>query len=226
MSTPPVREIEHDRAGHHLERRPDGAGDGLDQRGLAAARFAGQAVDLVAPRREGRRRRPRAPRAGCRTPRSGSRRAGRETSSGAGAVIRSRGHPSPPSGETAARVDVLVHRDRQQEQADEVRIDQQHREDDPPPDAGDQGGMLVRPVDHAADGRRVDVGEAQHRQRDLEADRPVDVVHGGREHDRQHEGQVLLRPGSRRMLMPEKTPVSVNSRVRRLIATERIRRAS
>ena len=73
-----------------------------------------------------------------------------------------------------------------------VMIDQQHREEDPPPDAGDQRGVLVGPVDQHADGRRVDVGEAQHRQRHFEADRPVDVVHGGREHDRQHVGQVLL----------------------------------
>ena len=47
-------------------------------------------------------------------------------------------------------------------------------------------------IDHRADRRRVDVGEAEHRQRHLEADRPVDVVHGRGEDDRQHIGQVLL----------------------------------
>src|SRR5262245_463557 len=43
----PAGEGEDHRARQHLERRLDGAGDGLDQRGLAAARFAGQPIDLV-----------------------------------------------------------------------------------------------------------------------------------------------------------------------------------
>ena len=43
----PVAEIEHHRACQHFERRLDRVGDGLDQGGLAAARFAGEAVDLV-----------------------------------------------------------------------------------------------------------------------------------------------------------------------------------
>ena len=47
------QERELDRAADHLQRRPDGAGDGLDQRGLARARFAGEAVDLAAPDLEG-----------------------------------------------------------------------------------------------------------------------------------------------------------------------------
>ena len=37
------------RAADHLQRRLDGAGDGLDQRGLAGTGFAGEAVDLAAP---------------------------------------------------------------------------------------------------------------------------------------------------------------------------------
>ena len=41
------REIEGDGAGQYLERRLGGGGDGLDQRGLAAARFARQPVDLA-----------------------------------------------------------------------------------------------------------------------------------------------------------------------------------
>jgi hypothetical protein len=45
-------EIKHHRARQHLQRRLDCVGDGLDQRGLAAARFAGEAVDLVGRDRE------------------------------------------------------------------------------------------------------------------------------------------------------------------------------
>ena len=43
-----VEEAVAGRAAQHVERRPVGAGDGLDEAGLAAARFAGEAVDLVA----------------------------------------------------------------------------------------------------------------------------------------------------------------------------------
>ena len=42
--------------------------------------------------------------------------------------------------------------------------------------ARDHGAVLVRPEDHGADRRRVEVCEAEHGERDLEADRPVDVV--------------------------------------------------
>jgi spore germination protein YaaH len=42
-----VGKLEGDGAGHHLERRLGGGGNGLDQGGLAAARFAGETVDLV-----------------------------------------------------------------------------------------------------------------------------------------------------------------------------------
>src|SRR5437660_1212523 len=45
-------EMEYDRSPQHRQRRPDRAGDGLDERGLAAARLAGEAVDLPAPNLE------------------------------------------------------------------------------------------------------------------------------------------------------------------------------
>ena len=41
------RRIEHRAAADDAQRRTDGAGDRLDQRRFAAARFAGQAVDFV-----------------------------------------------------------------------------------------------------------------------------------------------------------------------------------
>ena len=44
----PAAEIEGDVAGQHAQRRADGAGDGVDQRGLAATGFAREAIDLVA----------------------------------------------------------------------------------------------------------------------------------------------------------------------------------
>ena len=43
-----IEEAVADRAADHGERRPDGSGDGLQERRFAAARFAGEFVDLVA----------------------------------------------------------------------------------------------------------------------------------------------------------------------------------
>src|SRR5580698_9686836 len=45
-------EVERHRAVDYPHRRADGAGEGLDQRSLAARRFAGEAVDLVPPHDE------------------------------------------------------------------------------------------------------------------------------------------------------------------------------
>ena len=183
-----------DRPVDHVERRADRAHDGLDQRGLAAARLAREAVDLVAVDMQA----DAVDRAHLAADAEISRlivgaqvRHAEHALAAAGASGRAH-RAASHAGEPAARIDVFVHRDGQEKQPDEQDHDEQHGEEDPPPDAGDQRGVLVRPVDHHADGRRIDVGEAEHRQRHFEADRPVHVVHRGVEHDRQHVRQVLL----------------------------------
>ena len=203
MLVPPERKTEPDSAAHDLERRTHGRGDGLDQRRLARARFAGEPVDLVGAHLErhavdspylavhaemaravvglqavdaqhgfGRLRLPAfdRERRGCRR------------------------HAPPPApmrcnrlrGSMCSFIDTAS-----RNKPDEQHDNEDDRERDPPPDPGHHRGVLVGPVDHAADGRGIDVGEAEHREGYLEPDRPVHVVHRRGEDDRHHIGKVL-----------------------------------
>ena len=121
------------------ERRPDCAGDDLDQRGLAAARLAGHAIDLVRHELKGDSVH------GAHRPRDAVH---------LGSIVgnqllhaqqchRSRSHPA----QARARVDVFIDAGEEQVQTKEQNDGADDGNGQPPPDAGHQGLVLIGPVD-------------------------------------------------------------------------------